>query len=166
MDQQPSNVETVHAYHYPGAVIKNGTVPMVLTRKIAPSHDNAIANSSSAGKRTYQLLHFALHWFCRSFCLLIFLIALAIFRRRCIPREWLCDHDYDCGPFDKSDEDESLCQFKEKCLPNQSECASPSGTGAVCIDTEMFCNGQFDCVNDEYTEYCGKNITFFLEYLS
>lgn len=59
------------------------------------------------------------------------------------------------GPFDTSDEDESLCQLK-KCLPNQSECASPSGTGPICIDTEKFCDGTFHCVNDEYNEYCGK----------
>ncbi|XP_031616659.1 prolow-density lipoprotein receptor-related protein 1 isoform X3 [Contarinia nasturtii] len=73
--------------------------------------------------------------------------------RRCIPRKWLCDGSSDCGPFDTSDEDESLCRLK-KCLPNQSECASPSGTGPVCIDTEKFCDGTFHCVNDEYTEYC------------
>ena len=41
-------------------------------------------------------------------------------------------------------------------MPNQSECASPSGTGPICIETEKFCDGHFDCVNDEYTEYCGK----------
>lgn len=79
------------------------------------------------------------------------------FRRQCIPREWLCDHEYNCGPFDKSDEDESLCQFKEKCLPNQSQCASPNATDVICIDTEKFCDKHFDCVNDEYTEFCGKN---------
>lgn len=84
-------------------------------------------------------------------------IDLVLFnRRRCIPREWLCDHDQDCGPYDNSDEDESMCQLKEKCLPNQSECTGPNGTSAVCIDTEQFCDGHFDCVNDEYTEYCGK----------
>lgn len=81
---------------------------------------------------------------------------IIICRRRCIPREWLCDHDYDCGPFDRSDEDESLCKHKEKCAPNQSECSSASGTTTVCIDTEKFCDGHFDCVNDEYTEFCGK----------
>lgn len=75
---------------------------------------------------------------------------------RCINREWTCDGDYDCGPLDTSDEDESLCHLKGKCLPNQSECATPGGKGAVCIDTEKFCNGKFDCVDDEYTEYCGK----------
>lgn len=77
-------------------------------------------------------------------------------RRRCIPHEWVCDKDFDCSGDDESDEDETLCQFKEKCLPNQSECASAAGTGVICIDTEKFCDGHYDCINDEYTEYCGK----------
>lgn len=66
----------------------------------------------------------------------------------------MCDKDFDCSGDDKSDEDETLCQFKQKCLPNQSECASTAGI--VCIDTERFCDSVFDCVNDEYTEFCGK----------
>lgn len=83
--------------------------------------------------------------------------ALIYFRRRCIPHEWVCDKDFDCSGDDKSDEDETICQFKEKCLPNQSECVGASGAGAVCIETEKFCDGVFDCVNDEYTEYCDNS---------
>lgn len=94
----------------------------------------------------------------RSYKLSIWLI---YFRRRCIPHEWVCDKDFDCFGDDKSDEDETICQFKEKCLPNQSECAGAAGTGIVCIDTEKFCDGVFDCVNDEYTEYCGEKWAWF-----
>lgn len=28
--------------------------------------------------------------------------------------------------------------------------------GTICIETEKFCNEHFDCINDEYTEYCGE----------
>lgn len=71
--------------------------------------------------------------------------------RRCIPQEWVCDSDYDCGPFDTSDEDASLCRSRG-CPPNYSQCQSNS---IVCIETVKFCDGIFDCTNDEYTEFCG-----------
>lgn len=161
--QQLSNVGKAHVFHSPGYATTKPTASMALTKKTVKKPDNVAVNSLNAGKRNAPLL----------FKWIDFvwefdddrennLSLLVISRRRCIPREWMCDHDQDCGSFDTSDEDESLCHMKEKCLPNQSECASPSGTGPVCIYTEKFCDGTFDCVNDEYTEYCGKwNLSIF-----
>lgn len=71
--------------------------------------------------------------------------------QRCIPKEWLCDYDYDCGAFDTSDEDQPRCRAARSCLPNQSECQNGD-----CIDTAKFCDGTYDCVNDEWTDYCRK----------
>lgn len=48
---------------------------------------------------------------------------------RCVPRAWVCDGDFDCGQFDRSDEDVSLCHTKEKCSPNYSECFSDETKG-------------------------------------
>ena len=71
---------------------------------------------------------------------------------KCIPKEWLCDGDFDCAPTgDTSDEDQQQCEKVKNCLPNQSECKDN-----VCIDTEKFCDGHFDCINDEYPEFCSK----------
>lgn len=73
--------------------------------------------------------------------------------RKCIPVEWLCDSDYDCGsPIDESDETLSKCRSKKECSPNQTKC-----TDDLCIETELFCDGKFDCVDDEYKEFCGMS---------
>lgn len=74
----------------------------------------------------------------------------------CIPHDWLCDNDYDCGQNDTSDEDLPTCYTTKKCLPNQTEC-----TGGICIDTDKFCDGKFDCINDEYVEFCSMYYYIF-----
>lgn len=74
--------------------------------------------------------------------------------QKCVPREWVCDGDYDCGPYDTSDEDETICRTKGKCTPNHSECFVSKGH-TICIETAKFCDKSIDCINDEYTEYCG-----------
>lgn len=66
----------------------------------------------------------------------------------------MCDGDYDCDDRDTSDED--TCPSAKKCLPNQSECESN-----VCIDTEKFCDGQYDCINDEDPVNCRKYNLWF-----
>lgn len=78
-----------------------------------------------------------------------------VYTQKCILREWLCDGEIDCGPDDRSDEDPSQCPNKKPCAPNQSKCA-----GGDCIDTAKFCDGRFDCLNDEYVEFCGEAHTF------
>ncbi|KAJ6647667.1 Prolow-density lipoprotein receptor-related protein 1, partial [Pseudolycoriella hygida] len=69
--------------------------------------------------------------------------------RKCIPNEWICDGDFDCDARDKSDEDPTKCHTAKMCLPNQSECE-----GGLCIDTEKFCDGKIDCINDENFKVC------------
>lgn len=71
--------------------------------------------------------------------------------QQCIPSNWVCDGEKDCGADDTSDEDSVNCRRQQKCLPNQSEC-----DGGLCLDTEKFCDGKFDCVNDEWVENCRK----------
>ena len=71
--------------------------------------------------------------------------------QRCIPKLWVCDGDYDCGSMDTSDEESPQCPSTIKCQPNQDQCSD-----GQCIDTEKFCDGKFDCVNDEYQEHCRK----------
>lgn len=62
----------------------------------------------------------------------------------------MCDGDYDCrSPRDTSDEDK--CRSTVKCLPNQSECDQ-----SICLDTAKFCDGFFDCLNDELPQHCRK----------
>ncbi|XP_061386465.1 vitellogenin receptor-like, partial [Musca vetustissima] len=62
---------------------------------------------------------------------------------KCIPNNWVCDGEFDCGDLDTSDEincpSDSL-----KCLSYQREC----GNG-VCLDISKFCDGNWDCDNDE-----------------
>lgn len=72
----------------------------------------------------------------------------------------MCDGEKDCGAEDTSDEDSVNCRRQQKCLPNQSECA-----GGLCLDTEKFCNGKFDCVNDEWVENCRKWLNIYTTYL-
>lgn len=74
------------------------------------------------------------------------------FSQHCIPSSWVCDGDYDCrSPRDTSDEDN--CRSTVKCLPNQSECDRN-----ICLDTAKFCDGHFDCLNDELPQHCRKYI--------
>lgn len=49
----------------------------------------------------------------------------------------------------QSDEDPTKCHTAKLCLPNQSECE-----GALCIDTEKFCDDKIDCINDELFNIC------------
>ncbi|XP_055591150.1 low-density lipoprotein receptor-related protein 1 [Uranotaenia lowii] len=69
---------------------------------------------------------------------------------RCIPRSWTCDGDADCGVIEKfrtidvSDEDADLCRSSKHCLPTQTVCSN-----GKCLDIEKFCDGTWDCSNDE-----------------
>lgn len=75
---------------------------------------------------------------------------------KCIPRSWTCDGDADCGVVEKfqtidvSDEDADLCRSSKHCLPTQTVCSN-----GKCLDIEKFCDGVWDCTNDELR--CPKN---------
>lgn len=76
---------------------------------------------------------------------------------KCIPQMWVCDGDYDCGSLDTSDEEAIRCHTQKKCLPNESKCE-----GNVCLSTAKFCDGTFDCINDEYDDICRKFLGIIL----
>ncbi|XP_055528067.1 prolow-density lipoprotein receptor-related protein 1 [Wyeomyia smithii] len=77
---------------------------------------------------------------------------------KCIPRGWTCDGDADCGVVEKyrtvdvSDEDTELCRSSKHCLPTQTVCSN-----GKCLDIEKFCDGAWDCSNDELN--CPSNDT-------
>ncbi|XP_037895975.1 low-density lipoprotein receptor-related protein 1B isoform X2 [Glossina fuscipes] len=62
---------------------------------------------------------------------------------KCIPNNWVCDGEYDCGTHDISDE--INCRNDEvSCRPYQSKCSN-----GFCLDISRFCDGTWDCDNDE-----------------
>lgn len=73
------------------------------------------------------------------------------YSRKCIPKEWQCDSEYDCGLkgrfdfLDTSDEDSSL-NCTKKCPPNKLPCSN-----GECIHISKFCDGHIDCPNDEFS---------------
>ncbi|XP_053679237.1 low-density lipoprotein receptor-related protein 1 [Anopheles nili] len=77
---------------------------------------------------------------------------------RCIPVDWSCDGDVDCGVVenyhmvDDSDEDPYLCRAHKKCLPTQGLCMD-----GKCLEIDRFCDGFWDCSNDELN--CSTNST-------
>lgn len=81
---------------------------------------------------------------------------------KCIPRGWTCDGDADCGVVEKfrtidvSDEDAELCRSSRHCLPTQTVCSN-----GKCLDIDRFCDGVWDCSNDELR--CPKNTTTVAE---
>lgn len=61
---------------------------------------------------------------------------------KCIPEDWLCDWDNDCG--DWGDESKDACP----CWINEIRCPPPkgdNGPAGECILPEYFCNGRWDC---------------------
>ncbi|KAM9774698.1 SCO-spondin [Syngnathus typhle] len=65
---------------------------------------------------------------------------------RCIPSQWLCDNEDDCG--DGSDE---ICPFT--CSPEHFRCTStPSGP---CLNLALRCDGHPDCADRSDEAFCG-----------
>lgn len=71
------------------------------------------------------------------------------YSRKCIPKEWLCDSENDCGLIgkfnllDPSDE-ESALNCTKKCSSNKLPCSN-----GICLHVSKFCDGRADCQNDE-----------------
>ncbi|KRX80881.1 Low-density lipoprotein receptor-related protein 2, partial [Trichinella pseudospiralis] len=53
-------------------------------------------------------------------------------------QEWVCDHEYDCGLGDTSDEHDN-CAYP-KCHPTQFTC-----TNKQCLSMSYVCDGYPDC---------------------
>jgi len=74
---------------------------------------------------------------------------------RCIPKNWRCDHDPDCGNGDASDEED--CQYPP-CAKGEFTCANQK-----CIPQSQVCNGINDCkdnrTSDENHDICPNNKT-------
>lgn len=69
--------------------------------------------------------------------------------QKCIPNQWLCDGEFDCGQQgdvreDKSDENQARCFAGKKCPPNKALCSY-----GICLEIAKFCDGHWDCANDE-----------------
>jgi len=77
------------------------------------------------------------------------------YSRKCIPKEWLCDMEHDCGLIgkfnllDQSDE-ESTLNCSKKCPNNHLPCSN-----GICLHISKFCDGRVDCENDELV--CNDN---------
>ena len=58
----------------------------------------------------------------------------------CIPNNWKCDKQSDCGYGDNSDEVD--CHYQ--CLPNEMACDAQNFT---CIEMDHYCDGFKDCMD-------------------
>lgn len=71
------------------------------------------------------------------------------YSRKCIPKEWICDSQNDCGLIgkfnllDPSDE-ESSQNCEKKCPVNKLPCSN-----GICLHISKFCDGHVECPNDE-----------------
>lgn len=64
--------------------------------------------------------------------------------KKCIPKEWVCDHSNDCG--DGSDEDKSMCNHTVLHQNEMITCTDKyQCKNGKCIDFTSVCNGVNDC---------------------